>query len=54
MGGEVAGKFLVEAGGLPEIFFRRGIGGGLEDGERGGGLARVVPDELGPCLGSGF
>ena len=54
MGGKVTGKSLIEAGGLPIIFFGGGIGGRFKDSESGSGLTGVVADESGPGLGSGF
>ena len=54
MGGKIAGKSLIEAGGLPIIFFGGGIGGRFKDSESGSGLTGVVADESGPGLGSGF
>ena len=54
MRGKFADTFFVEASGLPVIFFFRGSGRGFQEGKGGGGLSRVVPDQLGPGFCSRF
>jgi len=54
VGGKIAGKSLIEAGGLPIIFFGGGIGGRFKEREGGGGLTGVVADQLGPGLRTGL
>ena len=49
---EIAEELFVEAGGFPRIFLSRGLGGGFEQSEGGGGLAWVFLDEGGPGGGS--
>ncbi len=49
---EIAEELFVEAGGFPRIFLSRGLGGGFEQSEGGGGLAWVFLDEGGPGGGA--
>ncbi len=51
---EIAEELFVEAGGFPRIFLSRGLGGGFEQSEGGGGLAWVFLDEGGPSGGAGL
>ena len=51
---EIAEELFVEAGGFPRIFLSRGLGGGFEQSESGGGLAWVFLDEGGPSGGAGL
>lgn len=54
MRGEFPNTFFVEVSGLTVIFFFRGSSRGFQEGKGGGGLSRVVADQLGPCFGSRF